>query len=176
MDLKKLRVPLPDNNPIVLYPNGDTQDIIKVIMHADSESRKRDLVGDVPTILKGATDKETFENVWDFVKYEMTYKTDAAGFEKVKAPNWMLYNRVGDCKSYSVLIAAIIRKLGYKYKYRLVGFDSDKENPTHVYIVAFTKKGEVIILDAVHTTFNDEPNHTFQFDRSPGNGISGIRF
>lgn len=159
-----------------MFEDGDTSDIIAVILHADAEFRKRDLVGDVPTVLKSTDEYETLYNIWDFVKYEHTYKTDKAGFEKIKAPNWLLYNKIGDCKSYSVLTAAILKKLGFRYQYRFVGFDSDRDNPTHVYIVAFMKNGQAVILDSVHTTFDSEPRHTFQFDKKPSqNGISGIR-
>jgi hypothetical protein len=101
------------------------------------------------------------------VKSEMSYKTDKSGHEKIKAPNWMLYNKVGDCKSYSVLIAAFLEQLCFRYAYRFVGFDDDRANPTHVYIVAYLPNGREVILDAVHTAFDSEPPHIFSTDRKP---------
>jgi predicted transglutaminase-like cysteine proteinase len=175
LELQALNVPAPSVPLFDLYKDGDTKDIISAINYADKEFRKRDLVGNLPEILRGATDYETLENVWYFVKGNMQYKTDKAGHEVIKLPNWMLYNKIGDCKSYSILIAAILQKLGFKYVYRYVGFDDDRDNPTHVYVVAYLKKGDAVILDAVHTAFDNEPPHIFSTDRKPSKGIGLIR-
>jgi transglutaminase-like putative cysteine protease len=175
LDYKKLKVPYPSDNAKVLYRSGGTNDIIKAILYADAEMRATDKVGNLPKALRGDNDFQTLSNIWHYVKDNMTYKTDKAGHEIVKAPNWMIYFGIGDCKSYSVLIAALMRGNGLKYKYRFVGFDNDRANPTHVYIVAYTRTGEEVIMDAVHTTFNEEPPHTFQIDKTTA-AIGGIKY
>lgn len=176
LDYTKLGVPLPHDDLQTLFKNGGTNDIIAVILQADRDMRKTDKVGNLPKALQESTDFDTLETIWYFVHDNMTYRADAPGHEIVKAPNWMIYYGIGDCKSYSVLIAALCRGCGLKYKYRFVGFDNDTQNPTHVYVVAYTRSGEAVIMDAVHTTFNEEPQHTFNIDKSPSSNIAGIKY
>lgn len=176
VDFEKIGVPFPSDKDNVLFSNGDTQDIIKAIMHGDKQQRTKNLIGKLANLLKGATDYETFYNIWAFARENFTYKTDKAGHERVKAPNWMLYFRIGDCKSYSLFIAAVLFRLGFKYEYDFVGYNNDKENPTHVFVIGYTRDGREVIIDAVHTKFDDEPPHTFSKRINPSQGgISGIR-
>lgn len=178
VDFQKLGVPFPTDRDNVLFNDGDTQDIIAAILYGDKQQRAKNLVGKLPDLLRGADDYDTFRIIWAFVRENMTFKNDKRGHERVKAPNWMLYLRVGNCKSFSLLTAAILYRLGFKYKYRFVGYNNDKDNPTHVFVIAYTRDGREVILDSVHTRFDDEPPFTFYSDRNPsqgGNGISGIR-
>lgn len=143
-------------------PEGTTSNIIDVILEADTLSSEFVLPG--VTCLYGATLEETLYNVWAFVKYNVRYQPDRPGHEKVKSPGALFTLGVGDCKSFSIALGAILRALGVPYKYRFTAYEPG--DVTHVYIVAMTGEGNYI-LDSVHTAFNDEHPYFKKKDIKP---------
>jgi hypothetical protein len=51
---------------------------------------------------KGATEMDTCRNIFDFLKNDIKYVADGS-HQKVKLPSALLRERVGDCKSYSLV-------------------------------------------------------------------------
>lgn len=155
----------------VMYRSGGTNDIVKVIAHADSMSL--DWVNqDTVECLLGNTEYETLRNVWTVVKRNLTYRADLPGHEVVKSPGALVKMGIGDCKSFSLLIGAILKSLGFKYVYRFAAYE--KGDVTHVYPVAMLN-GKEVILDAVHTRFDEEVKYYRKKDMRPGGSASGIR-
>lgn len=101
-------------------------------------------------------------NVWDFLKDEITYKAD--GFhQKIKLPARLVYEMEGDCKSFALFASSIM----YNYApdnvfLRYTSYNNDK-TPTHVYCVLKFGHDEIII-DGVWDKFNSEKNYTFKKD------------
>lgn len=144
-----------------IYKNGDTSDIIRVILRADKEATG--FITDDVECLRGDTHRETLQNVYKFVKGNIRYKADVPGLEQVKSPGALFKSRVGDCKSFSIAIAALCRALGYRnISYRFTSYGPG--DYTHVYPVV--KVGnETYLMDAVpNTAFNKEAPYTRKKD------------
>jgi hypothetical protein len=154
------------------YANGDTGDIIRVIMEADAIS-DRTVNHSGLSCLKGATRYDTLRNVWSFVKHNNLYRADR-GHQKVKTPAALFHSGTGDCKSYSISEAALLRALGFTgIRYRFAAYDNSPDF-THVYVVC-RLNGRDVILDAVHTRFDDEVAYTRKKDiPATGSGIAGL--
>lgn len=161
------------------YRDGGTGDIIRVIMYADR------LSGDFINAraagrLRGATDYQTLENIYWFVKRNVNYRADAPGNEEIRSPGYLFQTGRGDCKSLSVAIAALCRALGIPYRYRFIR-QRGASNYHHVYIVATPRDGSsrratTVLLDAVHQRFDAEPAHVESIDLKPGQRIpAGIQ-
>lgn len=157
------------------YADGDTSDIITAIMRMDKTS-DRWIDPEAAQCLVGEDDYETLRNVWRFVKHNVRYKTDRPGLEVVKSPAALFKMKSGDCKSFSIAEAALLRALGFKgIRYRFASYGTDQ--PTHVYIVC-KLKGDDVILDAVYNRFDAEEPYTRKKDmpahKAGASAVSGI--
>lgn len=156
------------NRAKVMHRDGDVEDIIEVILYADSMSKS--FTPQLAQALRGKTDYETMRNVWTFVKRNVRYVRDRVGYEVIKSPGKTWHDRKGDCKSFSVFIGSILKNLGYRYKYRVAFYDRKNPNSGHIYpVVMLPGRGEVIV-DAVHTRFDEEVPYWKAYDYTPTTG------
>lgn len=149
----------------VFHRNGRTSDIIDIVMYAyeiESDPQIRALAYK----LEGNTTYDTCENIWQFLLDNVNYKADSDGNkgELIRTPARLLHDRVGDCKSYSLFTAVILRYLGIPHFFRFVSYNNIKR-ATHVYIVADNN----IVIDAVAShqlnyPFNKEVKFTYRLD------------
>lgn len=156
------------------YRNGDTKDIIKVIMDSDATADKYVDPKAVECLL-GATEMETLRNVWRFVKGNIKYRADRPGHEIVRSPGALFASGTGDCKSFSIAEAAILRRLGFRgIRYRFAGYRPG-DNYTHVYVVV-RSGGRDVIMDAVHSKFDDEVPYFRKKDIAAASvsGVAGL--
>lgn len=129
----------------VMYRDGNTTDIIRVIMHADADSA-RFIRPEGLARLKGADRRQTLENIYALMQGRIDYRADRPGHEIVRSPAYLFETGIGDCKSYSVAIGALCRELGIPYRYRFTS--QGRQDFHHVYVVA-TADGKDIVMDAV---------------------------
>lgn len=157
----------------VRYRDGDTQDIIRVIMDMDAVADQY-VNKEAAQCLIGEDDYETLYNVFHFVKQNVKYKADTRGREVVKSPAALFSIGKGDCKSFSIAEAALLRALGFKgIRYRFTAYGSGRD-VTHVYVVC-KLHGKDVILDAVHSKFDDEVPYSYKKDiPASRSSISGI--
>lgn len=166
-------------NEVVMTVNGNTRDIIRLILIADRLSGKFVDTQNAER-LRGRDDYHTLENIFWFVKKNVAYKVDPNGTQDVRLPGYLFETATGDCKSYSVAIGAICRALGIPYRYRFIR-QAGAANYHHVYIVATTPDGSArgpVLLDAVHRSFDSEPKYSRKLDIKSGQkipaGIGGV--
>lgn len=159
--------------------NADMAKIIATIMDADERSKP--FTAQFAHYLKGRNDYETLGNIWNFVKTEIRYVRDRPGDEVVKSPGQLWKSREGDCKSFSIFIGSILNNLGYNYKYRVAIYSALTPQQGHIYPVAILPDGEEVVVDAVHTRFDDQAPYYKAWDYIPGttgrkpvSSISGI--
>ena len=163
-----------DMRNMLRYRDGDTEDIVTVMLRMDAEADKY-IDKEAAQCLRGANDYDTLRNVWKFVKSNIRYKTDRPGKEVVKSPAALFALKSGDCKSFSISEAALLRALGFKgIRYRFVAYGGSKQ-VTHVYIVC-KLHGEDVVLDAVYGSFDGEEPYTWKKDIPAARSakISGI--
>lgn len=162
-----------------IYTNGGTSDIIRVVMMAyDIESDPQ--IYELANSLKGSTTVETCRNIWKYLVDNIRYAADSDGDrgEMVRTPARLVHDGTGDCKSYSLFTAVILRYLKIPHVFRFASYSSRKE-ATHVYVVAFDTKCETqntkheIVIDAVakqqlNTPFGVEKQYTYRCDMANG--------
>ena len=120
--------------------------------------------------LTGADQVQTCYNIWNFWKQNVKYVEDPDGYQFIKSPAYLYQTGEGDCKSYSVAIGSCLKQLGIPYAYRFI--TQEAANPYHhVYVVAYTNKGTVLI-DCVIDYFNKENPYARKKDVSPTTGIA----
>jgi len=159
---------------VVNFRKGDTEDIITTILRMDGEADKYIDV-EAAQCLRGNDDYETLHNVWKFVKSNLRYRTDRPGKEVVKSPAALFNLKSGDCKSFSISEAALLRALGFKgIRYRFAAYGKGKK-VSHVYMVC-KLNGEDVILDAVYGYFDREDNYNWKKDipAAKSSKVSGI--
>lgn len=125
--------------------NFDTDDIIQAIIKCH-ELYKGDTVG-IAQKLKGSNLVATCSNIHDYVYKNIKYKLDENGVQFAKRPNRTLTEKVGDCKSMSLLAGSILYNLGIPFSFRFASYDGKEY--THVYIVAHGNRN--VIIDPVWT-------------------------
>lgn len=152
------------NTVMIRHDNAGVPEILDLIFVASKYGPS--FTAKFAPALRGQTVTDTLENVWRFVRQNVKYKRDAAGKEKVKSPGKLIYDGVGDCKSFSVIIASILTNLGIKWKYRVAFYDPKQPNAGHIYPVAIVG-GNEIIVDAVHDTFDEEVEYWRAYDYAP---------
>lgn len=140
----------------VHYQNGDTEDIIKVIIKADKKDDKR-----FCKFAEQFRGDGGLKRLWEFVKYQIAYKTDDFGEQNIKLPAALWLARHGDCKSKTLFINQILKCLGIDYITRFTSYTN--LDFTHVYSIAVLGNKE-IILDSVYDYFNKEVAYTKKKD------------
>ena len=116
---------------------------------------------DIAQQFKGATDTDTCRKIFDFLKNKIRYDKD--GFtQKIKYPSALLREGRGDCKSYSLFTAAILKNLNIPFRWTYASYTPGVNIPGHVYIT--TDSG--CIVDAVWGKFNSEKKPYNKFYKS----------
>jgi len=125
---------------------------------------------DIAQQFKGATDSDTCRKIFDFLKSKVKYDKD--GFtQKIKYPSALLRDGRGDCKSYSLFTAAILKNLNIPFRWTYASYTPGVEIPGHVYIT--TDSG--CICDVVWGKFNSEKKAYNKFYKSMNiSYISGV--
>lgn len=140
--------------------NGNNQDIINTMIKYVPEATNQ--VSIIKKRFQGKSNLNTAQKIWGFLKYYVTYKKDASG-QEIKLPSALIHFKNGDCKSYSLFAAAILKGLGLPAYFRFACYDNTKI-PSHVYVYTVDEKGKQIIIDACYTKFNAEKRFTFNKD------------
>lgn len=110
---------------------------------------------------KGATDTDTCRKIFDFLCKKVKYDKD--GFtQKIKYPSALLREGRGDCKSYSLFTAAILKNLNIPFRWTYASYTPGVNTPGHVYIT--TDSG--CIVDCVWGKFNSEKKPYNKFYKS----------
>ena len=110
---------------------------------------------------KGASDTDTCRKIFNFLKNKVKYDKD--GFtQKIKYPSALLRDGRGDCKSYSLFTAAILKNLNIPFRWTYASYTPGVNTPGHVYIT--TDSG--CICDVVWGKFNSEKKPYNKFYKS----------
>ena len=172
----------------VLFLDGDTDDIVSVILHADKLAapftqnfapyfREQE---HTPGLLGYRSTRATTELIWNFVKKNIRYKKDANGHERIKSPGKLWEDKVGDCKSMSIFVASLLRNLNIPYKYRFAHYSNpnrpNDQEVNHVFVVAMDERGREIPVDTVTGKFDYEEPYEFAWDAdiTSGQGAASV--
>lgn len=159
---------IPDSKGVVKTikrSNASVQDIMKGIIMADQEAWEDTMEFSETFDFNKLSD---FERLWSIVRHDIKYKIDVPGFEVIKSPSATWWSGYADCKSKSLFTGSVMNNGGLKYFYRFVHYGN--ENAGHVYVVAASEVFGEVILDSVHTRFNEELPYAFKLDYDPSTG------
>lgn len=145
---------------VLVSSSGNTDDIIEAILDAVGEVR-----GQTREFSRQfSPDRTGMRELWNWVKENIRYKEDPFGVQWIKEPARLWHDRVGDCKSYTLFIVSVLENLGLGYYIKFVNTERrGSKIVNHVYPVAIMRDGEEVVMDAVHTRFDDE--HPFYFSK-----------
>lgn len=157
MNLKQLYNRTPGATGAILanVQNGYNSDIVTAILNATTPAA--DQVKNIAQTFRGATDRDTARNIFDFLKNNITYLEDQ-GRQVIKLPARLLLDGSGDCKSFALFTAAILKNLNIPASLRFTSYTAEPQ-PSHVYVV--TAAG---IIDAVYTHFDAEKKYQSKKD------------
>lgn len=165
----------PKNKKTIITENGLNRDIITAIHKALPKAKEE--VKNVAIKFKGNTRLQTAQNIWNYLK-TLKYIKDPAGYQFIKLPR-KLASSYGDCKSYSLLTAAILQNLELPVVFRYASYDDNDPTPSHVYVVTKDENGKEIIIDGVYNKFNKEVPYKHKTDYTMQiaviNGVPTIR-
>jgi Transglutaminase-like enzymes, putative cysteine proteases len=98
---------------------ADNADIRKAIVQAVPKATEQ--TKEMASGFSGSSDQETCKKIFDFLKTEIKYKADGSD-QIIRYPSALLKTRTGDCKSYSLLTAAILNNLKIPCRFVLQSF------------------------------------------------------
>lgn len=150
----------PKKEVVVELKDGDAgvlkQTVPKMIKLALRDSGEP-IVVDTANKLKGATDFETVENVFNFVWKNFPYIPDPPTAEYVTAPIHLLNKdyKYCDCDDLTILLISLLEALGFETQVKVIAWNRKKCDGdicpfTHVYLMCFIPSLDgFIALDAV---------------------------
>ena len=144
----------------VEHIDGTNADIIKVLEKNFPAAARQTI--EFSKRFNAPTIEQIAENVWNFLKENVTYVSDGSEHQKIRLPARLVHDKEGDCKSFALFAASILSHytdVGFRYS----SYRKDP-TPTHVYAIAKDEDGNTIIIDGVWHTFNDEKNFSHKKD------------
>lgn len=151
-------IPLPDGRTVLKKKDGMTSDIIREVIEANNENLE---VQTKSLSYNFSRDRAGMELLWRFVKGEIGYEEDPTGVQWVREPARLFADGVGDCKSFTLLICAVLKNLGITHTIRFCTYNPANQYVTHVYPIAHMPDGQTIIIDAVWNAFDEEKTPLF---------------
>ena len=112
--------------------SGVTSDIIDVVM--DCYRANWQQCHELAQRLRGATVHQTARNIYDYILANVNYNADPSGVQWVRTPARLLTDGTGDCKSFSILAASILKCLNINAVFRFVAIGQNDYH--HVYVIA----------------------------------------
>lgn len=150
----------------VYFEKGTNNDIIKAFFAEYEKAMQQG--AKIAPLFQQKTFKESCFYVWNFIKYAIKYKVDPDGTQTIQLPSHLLnVSRSGDCKSKTLLSAAIIGNFNFNGKQpiitiRFVNYQNINAY-THVYCIA-TLDNESFIIDTVWHSFNSQKSYNSKKD------------
>lgn len=145
---------------ITVKRNASNKQLQTAIEDALPVAAKQPVTKALAKKLRGANDLETSRNIFNWVVTNIRYKKDGSN-QIVRLPSGILRTREGDCKSMSLLVAALLVNNGIVPKFVYTSYKDNDPTPSHIYVE--TKSG--IILDPVWKRFNSEKTPKFKFKK-----------
>jgi hypothetical protein len=158
----------PAQNRTVRRTKGDVWQIVNVILEADRESAT--FTKGLSKRLRQPAEYDSLHAAWSWLRKNVKYTKDAPGTELIKSPGKLWQDGKADCKGFSIFVASLLQNWDIPYVYRVAFYDPKQPQSGHIYPVAYLDGMEVII-DAVHTKFDEQVPFWKAYDVDPGTGI-----
>jgi hypothetical protein len=156
--------PIADGNNVVNKKDAINTDIISVLESNFSKGKAQ--CKQFAQNFVGATDEQTANNVWNYLRHKIKYKRDSEKRQQIRLPARLIADAAtgADCKSFALFACCILANLGFIVGFRYASYGTSS-TPTHVYCFA-SKNGRNYIVDGVWHTFNTEKFYTHKKDHN----------
>ena len=148
----------------LILKNQNTKDIISEMVKSYNlySDQGRPLVN----IFKSKTAYNTARKIHSFLRNNFKYEIEPDEMQTSKSLNRYIYDRIGDCKHYSLAIASMMKGNPQfnRIFFRFVSYSPFKSDYHHVYVVAETNEGELIAIDPLQD-FNYEKKYYYKLDK-----------
>lgn len=108
--------------------------------------------------------KKLARQLYQYCQKQIYYEAEPAAIQTAKTLPRIVHDREGDCKHYTVVIASILKAKKIPFRLRMISQSYFNKEPTHIYVVAYGKRGQEIIVDPCMFFFNDEARFTHKYD------------
>lgn len=108
--------------------------------------------------------------LFDFVKLSIRYVGDVHGVETLQTPDQTLAIRAGDCDDKAILLATLLRSIGYPACFVVTGYSAPNVYE-HVYVGVEQPDGTYLALDPTENKplgWQPENALAFYIERIPG--------
>lgn len=146
--------------------NGDTDDIISVILKDDVEAAKAKATRQFAKLFETSDEYETCRKIFKNIQHNVVYEEDVVNSEVIRMPAATLYTKTGDCEDFSLLIADLLRGVhggNIRVEYWLISQDFFNRSPHHIFPVAYLSDGTQVIMDAVYDYFDVAPMFFYKY-------------
>lgn len=145
----------PQGQNVRIKKRADLEDTVALMKRVIRETLTD--TSKVANLLRLGNTKQTLANVWNFCFKHLQYRRDEENIEQVRRPvrTWRDRKQGVDCDCMTVFIGSILLNLGIPFVIRLSRNSMSATGFEHVYPVAITNQGKVI-MDCVVHQFNFE--------------------
>lgn len=140
----------PQGQNVRIKKRADLEDTVALMKRVIRETLTD--TSKVANLLRLGNTKQTLANVWNFCFKHLQYRRDEENIEQVRRParTWSDRKQGVDCDCMTVFIGSILLNLGIPFMIRLSRNSLEATGFEHVYPVAITNQGKVIMDCVVH--------------------------
>lgn len=140
----------PQGQNVRIKKRADLEDTVALMKRVIRETLTD--TGKVANLLRLGNTKQTLANVWNFCFKHLQYRRDEENIEQVRRParTWRDRKQGVDCDCMTVFIGSILLNLRIPFVIRLSRNSMSATGFEHVYPVAITNQGKVIMDCVVH--------------------------
>jgi len=116
---------------------------------------------------------DTSNEIWNFLKYNLTYNEESGEEQSVKSPSAILHPGENiDCKHYSLFAAGVLDAIKRKYddpytwSYRFASDKNGAKEATHVFVIV-KDNGKEIWIDPCLSMFDLHKKWNYSIDKQP---------
>lgn len=146
-------LPLPSDSVILIAEDQNTTDIMREVVRSHKLFHKDYLK--FARLFDDDNDYECLENIFDFLKKNVSYRIETDEDQTTKSPAKLLISGYGDCKHYAGFVAGVVDCLGFDWCYRFASYNILNSSPSHVFVVVY-EGGKEIWIDPVLNNFNSK--------------------
>lgn len=107
--------------------------MIEAVLDSQSDDRVFKVVSSILQKSPVRDYDDEIKKIFNWVRDNIRYTRDPYNLELFRTPRRAIDNRIGDCDDMSILLAALLRAVGYSVRFRIIGLT--KGNYEHVYVV-----------------------------------------
>jgi len=167
IDFITTRIPPPANTERVICDIQTANDIVECVVNSVEISKWYIKRYAYIFAYNNNTILETCNDVYTFMCENFKFNPETGKKQTGRSIRYIIYDPEGygtkyfDCKHFSTFALATLQSIGIYCHLRLCGYTVLNKNPTHVYVVAYDKEGNEIIIDGTLPVFNRESKSQF---------------